>query len=175
MPLTSLKELLGRDVLVRGARIGRLRDVCIDRDSGLVRYVVVATAPRTHLVVSTGLAQHASAGGVQLALSSAQLECGAGAWPLEGANTWLQHQRLCRGAEVLGYRAEARDGSAGRVLDMLIDEEEWSIDYVIIDSLSEGSGRKLLVSLHWVAAFDVARGALRLRRTRAELAESPAP
>jgi sporulation protein YlmC with PRC-barrel domain len=173
MRLKSLKELLGSDVLVQEERIGALYDVYLDRDSNLVRYLVVATAPRGHLLVTAGIAMHEGRAGVRLALSRAQLECGAGAWPLHAANAWLQHWRVCRGTELLNYRAEAQDGSAGRLLDILIDDEAWSVDYVVVDARPEGGAGKVLVPLQWVASIDVARGALRVRRTRAELAESP--
>jgi hypothetical protein len=172
MRLKPLKELLGSDVRVMHERIGALYDVYLDRDSSLVRYLVVGTEPRGHLVVSAGIATHDPAG-IRLALSRAQLECGAGAWPLDAANVWLQHWRLCRGTELLRYRAEAQDGSAGRLLDILIDDEAWSFDYVVVDVGPEGGAGKVLVPLQWVTSIDVGRRAVRVRRTRAELAHSP--
>jgi hypothetical protein len=169
--MKSLKELLGSDVRVQEERIGALDDVCIDCHSILVRYLIVAGAPRRPLLVSAGVALH-NRRGVRLALSRAQLKCGAGAWPLDAANTWLQHSRLCRGTELLRYRAEARDGSAGRLFDILIDDEAWSVDYVVLDSCEAGAG-SVLVPLDWVASIDVQRRALLLRRTRHELTRSP--
>jgi hypothetical protein len=175
MRLKSLRELLGSDVLVQDERIGALYDVYLDRDSALVPYLVVGTAPRRFLLVSTGIALHDARAGVRLALSLAQLQCGAGACPLDAASAWLQHRRLCRGSEVLGYSAEAQDGGAGVLFDILIDDEAWSVDYVVVDWRPEGGVGKRLVPLHWVAAIDVARHVVRVRSTRAELADSPPP
>lgn len=173
MRVKSLRELLGTDVRVEEERIGPLVDVCLDRHSSLVRYLIVATGPRRHTVVSAGVALHGRRG-VKLALSRAQLKYGAGAWPLDAANAWLQHSRLCRGTELLGYGAEAQDGSAGRLFDILIDDQAWSVEYVVLDSCAGGPGRVLvLVPLDWVASIDVRRRALLVRRTRYELAHSP--
>jgi hypothetical protein len=172
MRLKSLRELLGRDVRVEKERIGALDDVYLDRDSTMVRYLIVATAPRRKILVSAGVALH-DGRSVQLALSRAQLKCEAGAWPLDAANVWLQHSRLCRGTELLGYRAEAQDGSAGRLLDILVDDGAWSVDYAVVDLRAGGGPGKVLVPLQWVAAIDAVRRTLRVRRTRAELAHSP--
>jgi hypothetical protein len=172
MRLKSLRELLGNDVRVEKERIGALYDVYLDRDSALLRYLIVATAPRRHLLVSASVALH-DGRGVRLVLSRAQLKYGAGAWPLDAANAWLQHSRLCRGRELLGYRAEAQDGSAGRLLDILIDDETWSVDYLVVDACAEGGAGKVLVPLQWVASIDVGRRTFLVRRTRAQLAHSP--
>ena len=178
MRLKPMKELLGGEVLAHDGRIGALYDVYFERDSGQVRYLVVANkapAPR-HLLVSAGIARQVGPrGGVLVALSRAQLQCGAGAWSLERARPWLDHGRLCSGSEVLGFGVEAQDGSAGRLADLLIDGEAWSIDYVIVDSQAGDLSHQVLLPLHWVAAIDVARKALRVRRTRDELRSSPGP
>lgn len=178
MRLFSLMELLGNEVLVHDGRIGVLDDLYFDRDCGKVRYLVVAkgrAARQPPVVVSTGLTRRLSTQGVLIALSRAQLECGAGAWPLEGARAWLDHARLCSAEQVLGFSVQAEDGSAGLLLDLLIDDEHWEIDYALVECDDRLSPRPVLVPLHWVAAIDLGRRSLRLRCTREELENCPGP
>jgi hypothetical protein len=103
------------------------------------------------------------------------VEGGAGIWPMEAASTWLKHRQLYSARAVVGLRVEARDGAAGCVADMLVDDEEWTVDYLITDMAPARGRRQVLVPLDWVGPLDVAKGAVYLRRTREELRCSPSP
>jgi sporulation protein YlmC with PRC-barrel domain len=67
------------------------------------------------------------------------------------------------------------DGAAGRVADLLLDDEAWSIDYLIVDTAEAAGVRRVLVPLDWVAAIDPGRRTVQVQRTREELRDSPAP
>jgi hypothetical protein len=101
------------------------------------------------------------------------VECGAGAWPVEDASRWLSKARVCSSRAVVGMAVEAEDGAAGRVADLLVDDELWSIDYILVDALPAAGGRQLLVPLDWVRLIDCAHGSVHLRCTRRELGRSP--
>lgn len=49
-------------------------------------------------------------------------------------------------AEVSTYRIQARDGEIGHVEDSLIDDETWSIRYLVADTRNWWPGKKVLVS-----------------------------
>jgi len=51
--------------------------------------------------------------------------------------------------EVTGYSIHAIDGDIGHVADFIIDEEGWSIRYIVI-SLSRWVGKDLLMSPEWI-------------------------
>ncbi len=52
--------------------------------------------------------------------------------------------------EVTGYYIEATDGSIGHVEEFLIDEKEWAIRYLIIDTKNWWPGKKVLISPDWL-------------------------
>ena len=52
--------------------------------------------------------------------------------------------------EVTGYYVEATDGSIGHVEDFLIDEGEWAVRYLMIDTRNWWPGRMVLISPHWL-------------------------
>jgi hypothetical protein len=47
---------------------------------------------------------------------------------------------------VEGYHIHATDGEIGHVQDMLIEEADWSIHYLVVDTKNWWSGKKVLVS-----------------------------
>ncbi len=52
--------------------------------------------------------------------------------------------------EVGDYYIEATDGDIGHVEDFLIDDETWTIRYMVIDTRNWWPGKKVLVSPEWI-------------------------
>jgi hypothetical protein len=48
--------------------------------------------------------------------------------------------------EVTGYQVHASDGEAGHVKDSLIEDDDWSIHYIVVDTGNWWHGNKVLVS-----------------------------
>ncbi len=75
---------------------------------------------------------------------------------------------------LLGYLVEARDGTAGRCEDILVDDACWSIaGFIVRSPLS--LERRCLAPARAVAVIDSVNRALRLRFTRAQMTRLPAP
>lgn len=55
--------------------------------------------------------------------------------------------------EVEGYYIQATDGDIGHVEDMLVEESDWSIHYLVIDTKNWWPGKKVLITPH--AARDI--------------------
>ncbi len=58
------------------------------------------------------------------------------------------HLRSCN--EVTGYHIHALDGEIGHVEDFILDDEVWSIRYMIVDTRNWLPGRKVLISPTWI-------------------------
>jgi hypothetical protein len=67
---------------------------------------------------------------------------------VEQEQSWDPHLRSTQ--EVTGYRIQALDGEIGHVSDFIIDEKNWSIRYLVVDTKNWWNGKSLLVSLKWV-------------------------
>jgi hypothetical protein len=74
--------------------------------------------------------------------------------------------------EVLRYRIEATDAYFGRVNDVLVDLEDWSLPYLVIDTGTWIPGKTVLVSPRWVEAIETSDRRLRLSLSRAEIQSS---
>jgi hypothetical protein len=52
---------------------------------------------------------------------------------------------------VSGYHIQARDGEIGHVQDFIIDDANWSIRYLLIDTLNWWPGKKVLIPPAWAS------------------------
>lgn len=62
----------------------------------------------------------------------------------------IEETHLRSSAEVSGYYIEARDGDIGHVEDFVIDQKDWSIGYLEVDTRNWWPGKKVLVSPAWI-------------------------
>ena len=67
--------------------------------------------------------------------------------PGQHGSQWNPHLRSAH--EVCGYYIHAVDGKIGHVEDFIIDDETWTIRYLIIDTRNFWPGRKVLISPQW--------------------------
>jgi sporulation protein YlmC with PRC-barrel domain len=52
--------------------------------------------------------------------------------------------------EVMGFYIEADDGDIGHVEDFVIDDEKWTVAFIVIDTKNWWPGKKVLVSPDWI-------------------------
>lgn len=81
------------------------------------------------------------------------------------------HLRSVR--EVSGYHIGAEDGDVGHVEDFILDDESWTLRYVVVDTRNWLPGRKVLVSPSWVEGVDWSRRKVSVRMTKQEIKSSP--
>ena len=67
---------------------------------------------------------------------------------IPGEKSWDHHLRST--AAVIGYSIQASDGEIGNVKDFIIDVENWTIRYLLVDTGKWLPGKKVLISLLWV-------------------------
>lgn len=82
------------------------------------------------------------------------------------------HLRSVR--EVRGYRLEARDGEVGHVEDFLIDETNWALRYLVVDTVNWWPSKSVLVSPHWASAISWSLRKVRVEIPEEELRTAPA-
>jgi hypothetical protein len=85
-----------------------------------------------------------------------------------GADAHLKSSNAVR-----GYHIRASDGSIGHVADFLLDEETWTIRYLITDTRHWFPGKHVLVSPQWIHAVNRGEREFRVALTRRQIEESP--
>ena len=79
-----------------------------------------------------------------------------------------------RSAQVVsGYDIHAVDGEIGHLTDYLVDDKDWVIRYLLIDTRDWLPGRTVLVSPQWIERVDWAETAVHTALTRTEVETSP--
>jgi len=66
----------------------------------------------------------------------------------EDFNAWDPHLRSTHA--VGKYRIEASDGGIGHVDDFLIDDESWTIRYLVVNTHNFWPGKKVIISPDWI-------------------------
>ncbi|MCM5681248.1 PRC-barrel domain-containing protein [Schlegelella sp. S2-27] len=82
------------------------------------------------------------------------------------------HLRSSR--ELIGYHAEARDGSAGRINDLVIDDVDWSVQQIVVDTRKWLPGGQVTVPADAVSDIDWAASEVRLNMDRRSIKQAPA-
>lgn len=68
-----------------------------------------------------------------------------------GDNYIDDHENHLRSVnEVTGYKINAKDGKIGEVQDFLINEESWTIDYIVVDTNRWLPGKSVLLKTEWI-------------------------
>lgn len=68
--------------------------------------------------------------------------------PPNPAKTWDRHLRSTR--EVTGYHLQALDGEIGHVEDFVVDDQTWTVRYLIVGTKNWWPGKTVLISPHWI-------------------------
>jgi sporulation protein YlmC with PRC-barrel domain len=72
-----------------------------------------------------------------------------------------------------GIKLSASDGEIGHVKDFYLDDKNWAVRYMVVDTGSWLPGRKVLISPHAFGRLDQAGKLLPVNLTRKQIEESP--
>jgi hypothetical protein len=81
------------------------------------------------------------------------------------------HLRSARA--VAGYDIDALDGEIGHLEDYLVDDKDWVIRYLIVDTRDWLPGRDVLISPNWIEYVEWAETAVQVALTQAQVESSP--
>lgn len=85
--------------------------------------------------------------------------------------SWDSHLRSTD--EVSGYHIQATDGEIGHIEDFIIDDETWTIRYLIINTANWWSGKKLLLSPQWIDRVSWDESKVFVNHSRETIKRSP--
>jgi hypothetical protein len=80
------------------------------------------------------------------------------------------HLRSTR--QVTGYRIHATDGEIGKVKDFIINDENWTIDFLVIDTGNWLPGKKVLIPPKWIKSINWADTGVYLNHTKKSVENS---
>jgi uncharacterized protein YrrD len=75
--------------------------------------------------------------------------------------------------EISGYHIQATDGEIGHVHDFIMDDEDWTVRYIVVDTRNWLPGRKVLIAPDWVDAVDWNERKVHVALTKEGVKDSP--
>jgi len=75
---------------------------------------------------------------------------------------------------MLGYRIHALDGEIGHVEDCIVDDEKWTLRFLVVDTSNGPPGRKVLISPCWIDRMEWVDSTLYVRHSQESIRNSPA-
>jgi len=81
---------------------------------------------------------------------------------------------LIEASDIKGFKIAATDGSVGTVADLLFDDESWTLRWVVVDTGTWLSGRKVLLPVSVLGHPDKTARSFPVRLTMAKVKDSPA-
>jgi sporulation protein YlmC with PRC-barrel domain len=81
------------------------------------------------------------------------------------------HLRSTR--QVVGYHIHATDGEIGHVEDFILDDESWTIRFLVVDTRNWLPGKKVLLSPQWINRVEWADSSVHFDLTRESVKKSP--
>ncbi len=76
-------------------------------------------------------------------------------------------------SEVEGYHIQAGDGEIGHVDNFVMEDETWTIRYIIVDTRNWLPGGKVLISPDWIESVDWPTSMVKVDLTMEEIKQSP--
>lgn len=89
--------------------------------------------------------------------------------PSQPANPHLRSSH-----EVKGYAIQARDGDIGHVTDYIIEQPDWALRYIEVDTRKWLPGKHVLISPAWISRLDWEKRAVTVMLSREAIQAAPA-
>jgi sporulation protein YlmC with PRC-barrel domain len=169
--LHKVRDLQGDSILAEDGEVGSVDDLYFDDEEWDIRYLVVNARRwipgRKYLVSPIAIDRDrplTHGGDIRVDLTREQIaRCPAGS----------SESNLRSSAEVIGCGIEARDGTIGRVADLVVDDETWEITDVLVDSRQWLPGKLLLISPDVIERIDWPEKKVHLRLAREDILQAP--
>jgi uncharacterized protein YrrD len=162
--LSKAEALKGYKLLSRDGEIGKINEFYFNDQRWNIRYLVANTGnwltSRQVLISPSALgAVNKEAQNLAIDLTKKQIEDSPSVdsdrpvsrqsdEPLPDEKSLDPHLRSTE--NVTGHQIQAADGEVGHVQDFIIDDETWTIRYLLIDTGNWWPGTKVLVSPQWI-------------------------
>lgn len=75
--------------------------------------------------------------------------------------------------EVIGYYIQATDGDIGHVEDFLVDDQDWAIRYMIVDTVNWWPGKKVVISPDWIERVSWPETRVHVNLSRENIRKAP--
>ncbi len=120
-----------------------------------------------------GLPHYWSEFGVRGGVAYADLPYAEKKVEIDTAEQQSGDDHLSSAHEVTGYHIRASDGGIGHVEDFIVDDETWTVRYIMVDTHNWLRRQTVLVAPTWIDSVDCAKNKVIVDLTREQVKNSP--
>jgi sporulation protein YlmC with PRC-barrel domain len=201
--LNITTDLQGCAIVALDGKIGHVSDVLFDDESWMVRWVVVTTGiwiPDRKVLLPTLVLGHLDTKKREFSVNLTKFQVkhspdtldyydwapywiGEGAFlggeirsaaKVEGSDDFDGEDSHLRSAyAVKGYHIQANNGEIGHVQDFLMEDADWSLRYLVVETANWWPGKKTLISPHSVIGIDWSKSKISINVDREQVKNSP--
>jgi sporulation protein YlmC with PRC-barrel domain len=168
--LHKASKLRGTTVRATDGEIGTVDDVYLDDQQWRVRYLAIKTGPgltgKVVLLPPSAVEARWNTAAVPVALSRAEVQRAA-------PEVLPSDRHLVSARELEGCHIQASDGEIGHVDDVLLDEQNWRIQYLVLDTSNWIGGRAVVVSPRVLSGVDWPDRLVKVDIARDDVRRSP--
>jgi hypothetical protein len=185
----SLSGLYGHRLLAddspEDARLGKVHEFYFDDQTWIIRYLVADTGtwmPGKKLLIEPIHFGAVDDRRFQLRLKMSERELRGSADVLdnrpdmalneEGRDSRTNDVHLRSTRQILNYHFETDEGFLGYVDDFIVNEPDWAIRYIVIDT-KDPKAKKILISPYWVSEINWIESKMRAAIPREKILNSP--
>ena len=160
--MRSVHDLRRVTIAATDGELGSVRDLYFDDISWAVRYLVVDTGswlPDRWALISPKSVRRwdANSSTLHMDLTKTQFKACVDMNTRPGIDQAIRGQareclepHLQAATAVMGYALETEDGEIGHVEDLLVDDTDWVIRYLRVDTKNRWAGQSVLVAPQWL-------------------------
>ena len=187
--LRNSSEIIGYTIGAIDGQLGRVTDFLFDDETWLVRWLVIDTGSwlsGRKVLLPPSILGHFSPIGDQFSVYMGGYSWGAGNMtPVPYGESLRRAEEIAAEEQehndlhlrsvksVTGYHIHASDGEIGHVADFLVEDADWGIHYLVVDTRNWWPGRKILVSPRSIKDIDWMNRMVNLRVARQRVKDSP--
>jgi sporulation protein YlmC with PRC-barrel domain len=168
--LHKASKLRGTAVQASDGEAGTVQDLYFDNQQWRVKYLAVKTAsgaPHDVILLAPSAVRGPwNTAAVPVALTRDEVNRSSPDVP-------PSDRHLMSSSELNGFHIEATDGEIGHVDDVLVDEDNWNIRYVVLDTSNWIGGRSVVISPRVLKAIDQPDRVVRVDVARDDVRRSP--
>jgi uncharacterized protein YrrD len=175
--LRSANDLTDFSIAATDGDIGQVEGFCFDESQWMAHHIVLNTGGWLHarkvLIPSLSVERvDSQTRAIEMALTREEVKnCPA------AAETQQHHgvapAKLRSTKKMAGYSIAASDGAIGHLDDFIIDDETWTIRYLVVDTRNWWPGKKVMLSPRWIKRLDWKKHKVEVGLSRAQIEDSP--
>ena len=94
-------------------------------------------------------------------------------WDRVHRNETSGDRNLRSTADVTGHHLQANDGEIGHVEDFIVDDDSWTIRYLVVDTQNWWPGKKVLIAPMWIESISWIDAKVFVLLSREDIRKSP--